>query len=109
MTSLLTAISGAIATRKPLPLYLKAQKLPLLSELLTDLDASILTVQHVCEPGYSAFAVMEVTLAMMVDDLSELLRETKNLVGEMDFIADIVRDDDLVASVHSSAAAEKRD
>jgi len=39
----------------------------------------------VCEPGYAAFAVMQVKTMLLGDDLEGLLRETKKLVGEVDF------------------------
>lgn len=109
VTSFLGTVSGAIATGNPLPLYLKAPKIPLISELLADLDASILNVKHVCEPGYSSFAAMDITMAILTDDLSGLLHETKSLVGELDFRTDIIRNKDVKANLDSIRAAEKSD
>jgi hypothetical protein len=49
------------------------------------MDADILSPRHVLEPGYAAFAVMQVATSMLADDLEGLLEETKNLVGEVKF------------------------
>ena len=88
-------ISGAIATGKPLPPFLKVQKTYDLGKLLEGLDTDILSTRHVCEPGYSTFAVMQVATSMVVEDLNGLLSETKKLVGEVDFSVDVVRWEDL--------------
>ncbi|KIX06506.1 uncharacterized protein Z518_04482 [Rhinocladiella mackenziei CBS 650.93] len=93
VTSLLAIISGAIVTGKPLPPYLKAPEHYHIGETLTRLDADILSVKHVCEPGYSAFAVMQVSTTMLAQDLADLLVETKKLVGEADFSLDVVEGD----------------
>ncbi|KAJ5620029.1 hypothetical protein N7510_004013 [Penicillium lagena] len=88
VASLLNTLSGAILDEKPVPFYLKAPKPCPLTELITDLDVSLFNVQRVCEPTYSAFAAMEITMALLADDASQLLSETKKLVGEFDFIKD---------------------
>ena len=62
-----------------------------------------------CEPGYAAFAVMQIAATMLADDLEGLLRETKKLVGEMDFSVNVVREEDYEADVDPVAAVEKRD
>ena len=85
VTSLLSIVAAAISTGKPLPPYLKAPKPIQLSQLLESTDADILNPRHVLEPGYAAFAVMQVATAMLADDLEGLLEETKNLVGEVKF------------------------
>ena len=84
-TSVLSIVAAAISTGRPLPPYLKAPKPVHLSQLLESLDADILNPRHVLEPGYAAFAVMQVATAMLADDLEGLLEETKNLVGEVKF------------------------
>lgn len=109
LACLLTTISSAILTEKQPPLDLKAPKLPPLSELIADLDGSLLSVKRVFEPTYSAFATMEITMALLTDDASQLLSETKKLVGELDFLKDIVRNKDLPADVGSVLAAENSD
>jgi hypothetical protein len=84
-TSLLTIVAAAIWTGRPLPPYLKAPKPVRLGQLLESMDADILSPRHVLEPGYAAFAVMQVATAVLADDLEGLLEETKNLVGEVKF------------------------
>jgi hypothetical protein len=108
-TSLLTIVSSAISTGKPLPPYLKAPDALQLSQRLEGLDKDILNTRHVFEPGYAAFAVMQVATTMLADDLKGLLRETKKLVGEMDFSVNVVRDGDWEADVDPVRAVEKRD
>jgi hypothetical protein len=109
VASLLSVVSGAITTGQPLPPYLKAPKPYHLGQLLDNLDADILSTRHVCEPAYAAFAVMQVATAMMADDLDGLLRETKNLVGEVDFNVNVVRIEDLEANVDPVTASKKRE
>jgi hypothetical protein len=99
VTSLLTMISGAISTGKPLPPFLKLQNTYDLGKMLEAHDKEILSTRHVCDPGYSAFAVMQVTTKMLVDDLNGLLRETKTLVGEVAFSVDVVRWEDLEGDI----------
>jgi hypothetical protein len=88
VASLLNTISGAILDEKPIPFYLKAPKPCPLTELITDLEGRLFNVQRVCEPTYSAFAAMEITMALLADDASQLLSETKKLVGGLNFIKD---------------------
>lgn len=93
VTSLLAIISGAITSGKPLPPYLTAPDRYHIDDLLSDLDSDILRTTHVCEPGYAAFAVMQVSTTMLAEDLAELLADTKILVGEAEFNMDIVQED----------------
>lgn len=111
VTSLLSTLSGAIKTGNPLPLYLKAPKLRLPSELLAAAvtDARVLSVENLSQPGFSVIASMEITLMALEYDLSQLLFGTKNLVGELNLLTDIVRSKYLPANMDSIMAAEKRD
>ncbi len=84
-TTLLAIISSAISSSKPLPPYLKAPDPYDISEMLSDLDGDILSTKYVCEPGYAAFAVMQLSTTKLVDELAGLLVYTKMLVGEADF------------------------
>ena len=84
-TTLLAIISSAISSSKPLPPYLKAPAPNDISEMLSDLDGDILSTKYVCEPGYAAFAVMQLSTTKLADELAGLLVYTKMLVGEADF------------------------
>ncbi|EXJ61463.1 uncharacterized protein A1O5_11779 [Cladophialophora psammophila CBS 110553] len=93
VTSLLAILSGAIGSGKPLPPYLRPPERFHIGEMLSSLDAGILDTKHICEPGYSAFAVMQVCTTMLNEDLADLLADTKKLVGEAEFNLDIVQED----------------
>ncbi|PVH80431.1 hypothetical protein DL98DRAFT_654821 [Cadophora sp. DSE1049] len=86
VTTLLSIVSGAISSEKPLPPYLQAPELVHLTALLKKMNGDILSIRYVCEPGYAAFAVMQVATTMLWDDLEGLLRETRKLVGEVAFV-----------------------
>ncbi|GIJ92392.1 hypothetical protein Asppvi_011374 [Aspergillus pseudoviridinutans] len=106
ISSLLIALSSAIRSKRPLPFCVKAPKIRLLTEIIADLEGRLLSTQHVCEPPYSAFAALEVTMALITDDASQMLSETKKLVGELDILGDIVRNKRLPSSVRSIMAEE---
>ena len=52
---------------------------------------------------------MQVATTMLADDLDGLLRETKNLVGEVDFGISVVRMEDLEGDVDPITARKKRE
>ena len=66
ITSLLSLISSSIMNGCPLPPYLKPPVPYRLSSTLEKLDPEILSVQHVTEPGYAAFAVTQVMFAIPI-------------------------------------------
>lgn len=95
VTSLLSIVAAAISTGRPMPPYLKAPQPINFRQLLDSMDDDILSTRHVLEPGYAAFAVMQVSSTMLRDDLEGLLEETKNLVGEAKFNIDVTGVKDL--------------
>jgi hypothetical protein len=88
VASLLAIVASAISTGRPMPPYLKAPQVMNLRQLLNRMDGDILSTRHVLEPGYTGFAVIQVSSTMLRDDLEGLLEETKNLVGEAKFNID---------------------
>ena len=64
------------------------------------MDADILSPRHVLEPGYAAFAVMQVATVMIADDLEGLLAETKMPVGEVKSGIEAPRAEDLENAEH---------
>lgn len=44
------------------------------------MDRDILSVRHIAEPGYSAFAVMQVSTRCIIDDLEKLIQSVFALV-----------------------------
>jgi hypothetical protein len=99
VTSFLSMISRVLETASPLPLYLKPPKPRRPSQLLGDHDAKLLSVQHVSEPEYSAIAAIEITMTLLAEDLAQLLSETKELVGELNPLKDIMGSDNLPTNV----------
>ncbi len=73
LTSTLALLSGAVAQGSPLPPYLKVPDPYMLSARLEALDGGILGTEHVLEPGYAAFAVMQIASSLVRDDLADLI------------------------------------
>lgn len=89
-TTLLSLLSASVAAGQPLPPYLLPPEPYRLSAKLESLDASILSVRHMAEPGFAAFAVMQISTKCIGDDLKALLADIKELVGELDFSFHVV-------------------
>lgn len=85
ITSVLALLSASVRSGSPLPPYLQLPQPFALSQRLEQLDKGILSAKHVEEPGYSAYAVMQVASSMVMDDLERLVERVKDLVGEVDF------------------------
>ncbi|CAN9331788.1 unnamed protein product, partial [Alternaria alternata] len=60
ITSLLAMLSSSITNAQPLPPYLHAPPGAQLSRKLEMVDPEILSLRHIAEPGYAAFAVMSI-------------------------------------------------
>lgn len=85
VTSRLALLSSSLTNGQPLPPYLQPlQPFQLLKKLQT-VDRDILSVRHLAEPGYAAFAVMQIASRVIIADLNELTDRVKSLVGELDF------------------------
>ncbi|KAL1637039.1 hypothetical protein SLS58_009479 [Diplodia intermedia] len=85
ITSLLTLLSASITNGSPLPPYLRPPAPYRLSRRLEELDHDILSLRHIAEPGYAAFAVIQIATRCIIRDLEKLLKHIKELVGELDF------------------------
>ncbi|KAI9711843.1 MAG: hypothetical protein M1820_001988 [Bogoriella megaspora] len=85
ITSLLSLLSSSIEAGQPLPPYLKAPEAFELTTKIESFDKDILSVRHLAEPGYAAFAVMQVTTHCIVSDVDALLGHVRSLIGELDF------------------------
>ncbi|KAJ5020443.1 mfs transporter [Bipolaris maydis] len=84
-TSLLAMLSSSITNAQPLPPYLRAPPGAHLSRKLEMVDPEILSLKHITEPGYAAFAVMAVSTRCIDMEVERLLKAVKGLVGELDF------------------------
>lgn len=98
VTTLLSLLSGSLANGQPLPPYLNAPAPYGLTERLDEVDSELLSIRHIAEPGYASFAVIQIGLTCMIDDLRDLLQEVKDLVGELDFSYHIVSTSDSKSS-----------
>ncbi|GAB7352514.1 hypothetical protein MBLNU459_g2913t1 [Dothideomycetes sp. NU459] len=85
ITTLLTLLSASVASGQPLPPYLNVPEPYRLSARLEQTDRNILSVRHMAEPGFAAFAVMQISTKCVSDDIKALLADVKELVGELDF------------------------
>ncbi|PNS19552.1 hypothetical protein CAC42_7396 [Sphaceloma murrayae] len=90
ITTLLALLSASVTSGQPLPPYIKAPEPYALSSKLDEMDRDILSLEHLVEPGYAAFACMQIATRCIGDDLGALLRDVKELVGEMDFSFTVV-------------------
>ncbi|KAF2851430.1 hypothetical protein T440DRAFT_63478 [Plenodomus tracheiphilus IPT5] len=90
ITSLLAMLSSSITNGQPLPPYLHAPELYGLNRKLEHVDPEILSLRHVAEPGYAAFAVMAISTRCIHMDIERLLASVKKLVGELDFSFHVV-------------------
>ncbi|TVY38822.1 Uncharacterized protein LSUB1_G004247 [Lachnellula subtilissima] len=85
ITSTLALLSAAVLQGSALPPYMVLPEPYNLSKRLEALDKGILDARHVEEPGYSAYAVMQVASGLVTDDLARLVEHVRDLVGETDF------------------------
>lgn len=90
ITSRLALLSSSLSNGQPLPPYLQPlQPFQLLTKLEA-LDRDILSVRHLAEPGYAAFAVMQIASRVIIMDLNAVTERVKSLVGELDFSFHVV-------------------
>jgi len=103
VTTLLALLSASVASGQPLPPYLKTPEAYQLSTKLDAMDKDILSVRHIVEPGFAAFACIQIGTKCIADDLKALLRDVKELVGELDFSFHVV------STADGSAGSSKED
>ncbi|OJJ50794.1 hypothetical protein ASPZODRAFT_148204 [Penicilliopsis zonata CBS 506.65] len=104
ITSLLCLLSASITNRQPLPPYLKTPKPYAFTKRLQELDKDILNLSHIAEPGFAAFAVLQISTRCIVGDMERLLRDVKTLVGELDFSFHAVSTADAYSSRNTSVS-----
>jgi hypothetical protein len=90
VSATLSLVATAISKGRPLPPFLTAPEPVKLHTLVKEDDRYMFSSDNVCEPGYAAFASIQVASALLADDLEGLLFETKKLVGEENFGIDIL-------------------
>ena len=90
MTSILCLVSASVTNAQPLPPYLRVPKPFALAERMESVDPGILSVRHMSEPCYAAFAVLEVASSLIVEEVGFSVRKVQELVGEVDFSFHVV-------------------
>jgi hypothetical protein len=85
VTSILTLLAGSVSHGTPLPPYMEAPAPYNLSQRLEAEKPDILDARHVLEPGYAAFAALQIAATLMMDDIEKLMDSVRELVGETDF------------------------
>jgi len=91
ITMILTLLSAALRSGQPLPPYVPKPRPYELSSRLEELDEDILSIRHVNEPGYAAFAVLQLSARSIGNDVDNLIETVKELVGELDFSFHVTR------------------
>ena len=96
LTSILCLVSASVTNSQPLPPYLAMPKSLGLAQRMDSVDPGILSIQHIAEPCYAAFAVLEVASSLIVEEMRLTVKKVQELVGEVDFSFHIVstKDDD---------------
>ena len=90
MTSILCLVSASVTNAQPLPPYLRIPQPFGLAERMESVDPGILSVQHIAEPCYAAFAVLEVASSLIVEEVGFTVKKVQELVGEVDFSFHVV-------------------
>lgn len=90
IATLLTLMSSSVANEQPLPPYLRVPEPFRYTDRLDELDRDLLSIKHIAEPGYASFAVTQLGTKCVLDDLKQLLRDVRELVGELDFSYHVV-------------------
>jgi len=85
LTSTLCLVSASITNSQPLPPYIRVPRPVDLADQLGAVDPGILSVKHIREPCYAAFAVLEVASILIMLEMHQVLNKTRELVGEVDF------------------------
>ena len=107
ITSTLSLLSASVKEGSALPPYLQVPEPYNLSRRLEALDSGILDARHVKEPGYSAYAVLQVASSLITDDLARLIEHVKDLVGETDFSFKVSASDSSFDSTGSDGSSGK--
>ncbi|KAK4547039.1 hypothetical protein LTR36_001260 [Oleoguttula mirabilis] len=85
VTSLLSLLSSSMTNGQPLPPYLEMPKPFQFLKKLESIDPDLLSIRHIAEPEYSAFAVVSICAQAVHNDVEKLTNHVKALVGELDF------------------------
>lgn len=85
LTSTLCLISASVLNKQPLPPYLKIPQSFELATRMHAIDPQLLSIKHVSEPCYAAFAVLEIASSLVTKEMEHIVKLVRTLVGEVDF------------------------
>lgn len=66
-------MSSSLANAQPLPPYLNIPEPFQFVKLIESVDKDILSIRHIAEPEYSAFAVLQIVSVRINTDLGKLV------------------------------------
>ena len=72
VTSLLHLLSSSLGNGQPLPPYLEMPEPFQFLKKINEIDRDILSIRHIAEPEYSAFAVMQIVSQSINADIKKL-------------------------------------
>ncbi|RPB03301.1 hypothetical protein L873DRAFT_1731742 [Choiromyces venosus 120613-1] len=84
ITSLLCLLSASLASGNPLPPILSLPEPFRLARAMEERDGGV-RLDHLVEPGFVAFAVVQVAVGVMRDDLVRVIGMVEELVGRVEF------------------------
>ncbi|KAG0644219.1 hypothetical protein HOY80DRAFT_915441 [Tuber brumale] len=84
ITSLLCLLSASLASGGPLPPSLSLPEPFQLARAMEERDGGV-RLDHLVEPGFVAFAVVQVAVGIMRDDLFRVIEVVEELVGRVEF------------------------
>lgn len=73
ITLLLSVISSSLSNAAPLPPYMEMPQPFGMARKLQEIDGDLLSVRHIAEPEYSAFAVTQVVSQCINSDVVRLV------------------------------------
>lgn len=74
ITSILALLSSCLSNGQALPPYLELPQPFAFTRRLESIDKNILSVRHIVEPEYSAFAVIQICGGCVTADVEKLVR-----------------------------------
>ena len=105
MTSTLCLASASVSNSQPLPPYLRLPKPYELGNRIATVDPGILSVSHISQPCYAAFAVLEIASTLIAEEMGHVVKLVKELVGEVDFSFHIISTSSGTSSIDGSTLA----
>ncbi|KIW86343.1 hypothetical protein Z517_01739 [Fonsecaea pedrosoi CBS 271.37] len=85
LTSTLCLVSASVTNAQPLPPYISVTRPIDIAGQLAMIDPGILSIKHINEPCYAAFAVLEIASILIMQEMVAVLARVRDLVGEVDF------------------------